>query len=92
MLDVWQSCGARREAKATWDPRRNPNLQLDNPESTNRRFNASHGMRFDRMYVLGEGLRPIDFELRGLERVPRHPHFPSDHWAILGHFDLLNPK
>lgn len=91
MVDIWESCGARPEAKATWDPRRNPNLQLDNPEPTNKRKNAAYGMRFDRMYLLGHGLKPMDFELRGLERVPRRSHFPSDHWAILGHFDLQNP-
>ncbi|VDD79721.1 unnamed protein product [Mesocestoides corti] len=96
MVDVWETCGARPEAKATWDPRRNPNLSLDNPESsfsaTPKR--AAYGMRFDRMYLLGGGpgrLKPVDFELRGLERVPGRSHFPSDHWAILGHFDIVPP-
>lgn len=93
MVDVWEVCGARPEAKNTWDPRRNPNFQLDNPGPGNR---PRSGLRFDRMMLLGSrthvgaGLRPVDFELRGLERVPGRSHFPSDHWAILGHFDLEN--
>ncbi|KAL5106237.1 Tyrosyl-DNA phosphodiesterase 2 [Taenia crassiceps] len=92
MVDVWQVCGARREAKATWDPRRNPNLQLDHPQSSGPLSRPpAEGMRFDRMHVLGHGLHPVDFELRGLERVPGHSHFPSDHWAILGHFDFDPP-
>ncbi|VDM30295.1 unnamed protein product [Hydatigera taeniaeformis] len=92
MVDVWEVCGARPEAKATWDPVRNPNLQLDQKESSASRSRPpAHGLRFDRMHVLGRGLHPVDFELRGLERVPRHSHFPSDHWAILGHFDFDPP-
>uniref|UniRef100_A0A0X3PLD9 Tyrosyl-DNA phosphodiesterase 2 n=2 Tax=Schistocephalus solidus TaxID=70667 RepID=A0A0X3PLD9_SCHSO len=90
IVDVWQSAGGRREAKITWDPRRNPNLSLDHPNSgSGSTYRAQYGMRFDRMYAAGSGLSPIDFELRGLERVPGRTHFPSDHWAILGHFDLV---
>ncbi|KAM7536537.1 hypothetical protein Aperf_G00000085421 [Anoplocephala perfoliata] len=95
MVDIWEVCGARREAKNTWDPRRNPNIHLDNPGPGSRKPNS--GFRFDRMMLLssnrtriGAGIRPVDFELRGLERVPGRSHFPSDHWAILGHFDLEN--
>ncbi|KAL5965792.1 Tyrosyl-DNA phosphodiesterase 2 [Taenia solium] len=92
MVDVWEVCGARPEAKATWDPRRNPNLQLDCPQSNGPYSRPpTYGMRFDRLHVLGRGLHPVDFELRGLERVPGHSHFPSDHWAILGHFDFDPP-
>nr|CDS18311.1 traf and tnf receptor associated protein [Echinococcus granulosus] len=92
MVDVWEMCGARPEAKATWDPRRNPNLQLDHPQSNGPHSRPpAYGMRFDRLHVLGGGLRPVDFELRGLERVPGRSHFPSDHWAILGHFDFAPP-
>nr|VZI02021.1 unnamed protein product [Spirometra erinaceieuropaei] len=90
IVDVWQAAGGRREAKVTWDPRRNPNLSLDNPTSgSGGTYRAQYGMRFDRMYAAGSGLSPLDFELRGLERVPGRTHFPSDHWAILGHFDLV---
>nr|CDS25356.1 traf and tnf receptor associated protein [Hymenolepis microstoma] len=93
MVDVWEVCGARPEARFTWDRSRNCNLSLDNHEQVDtRRF---RGQRFDRMMLLcrgGGSLRPIDFELRGLERVPNRLHFPSDHWAILGHFDLEPPS
>ncbi len=96
MVDVWEACGSRPEAKATWDRGRNPNLSLDNPEpaGSGRKRWKTYGMRFDRMYAAGgapHSLKPIDFELRGLERIPGHSHFPSDHWAILGHFDLDVP-
>ncbi|VDO13624.1 unnamed protein product [Rodentolepis nana] len=91
MVDVWEVCGARPEARFTWDRSRNPNLSLDNCEQIN--TSRFRGHRFDRMMLLrrGRSLQPIDFELRGLERVPNRSHFPSDHWAILGHFDLEPP-
>ncbi|KAL3313479.1 hypothetical protein Ciccas_007923 [Cichlidogyrus casuarinus] len=77
--DVWQVCGARPEAKFTWDPRRNINCSKLVGE-------RAAPMRFDRMYLGGQGLTCHNFELTGIEKVPNTQCHPSDHWAMLAHF------
>ncbi|TPP66680.1 Traf and tnf receptor associated protein [Fasciola gigantica] len=87
ITDVWLATGSRLELCATWDPRRNTNasrLVGGGP----RRYGSSPIFRYDRMYVHGAGLKPVDFGLRGLEKVPGAACFPSDHWGILGRFQL----
>ncbi|CAH8578742.1 unnamed protein product [Schistosoma turkestanicum] len=83
--DVWNECGRRTEIRNTWDPMHNPNARLQF-RGTPR---AHMTFRYDRMYVLGSRLKPVDFGLRGIEKVKNLSCLPSDHWAILGRF-LLN--
>uniref|UniRef100_A0A183AYX2 Endo/exonuclease/phosphatase domain-containing protein n=1 Tax=Echinostoma caproni TaxID=27848 RepID=A0A183AYX2_9TREM len=83
--DAWQVTGSRPELRNTWDPQRNTNasrLGFGGRGPHGRSFT----FRYDRMYVHGSCLRPVDFGLRGLERVPGTRCFPSDHWGILGRF------
>ncbi|KAA0199878.1 Traf and tnf receptor associated protein [Fasciolopsis buskii] len=87
ITDVWLATGSRPELHGTWDPRRNTNasrLVGGGPK----RCGSSSVFRYDRMYVHGTCLRPVDFGLRGLEKVPGAACFPSDHWGILGRFQL----
>lgn len=79
---MWEVTGRRRELQTTWDPVRNANCGRFHTGSRG----VPRGKRFDRMYFSGRGLRSADFGLAGLERVPGHQCFPSDHWAILGRF------
>ncbi|KAK4476259.1 hypothetical protein MN116_001465 [Schistosoma mekongi] len=82
--DVWNECGRRFEIRNTWDPMHNPNAR--------RLFKgvprAHMTFRYDRMYVLGSRLKPIDFGLRGIDKIKDISCLPSDHWAILGRFLL----
>ncbi|VEL25581.1 unnamed protein product [Protopolystoma xenopodis] len=99
VTDVWQATGQRPEAGVTWDPVRNINAaSLVGSMSSgrkNQRYSSrvrACGLRFDRMYFKSapdEPTHPVDFELKGLEKVPRAVCFPSDHWAIVGHFSLV---
>ncbi|GAA51609.1 tyrosyl-DNA phosphodiesterase 2 [Clonorchis sinensis] len=84
LQDVWEQTGARPELKSTWDPVRNSNAGRYVPA----KHPQSH--RFDRMYCCSGGyLKPIDFGLRGLERIQKYTCFPSDHWGILGRFVIV---
>ncbi|CAH8676595.1 unnamed protein product [Schistosoma rodhaini] len=82
--DVWNECGCHTEIRNTWDPLRNLNAR--------RQFRgipqAHMTFRYDRMYVLGSRIKPVDFGLRGIEKVKNLSCLPSDHWAILGRFLL----
>ena len=47
--------------------------------------------RFDRLYIrksTDENVKPVAFELSGIERVKGCDRFPSDHWAIIAHFSI----
>ena len=50
--------------------------------------------RFDRIYLRHctpePKLKPVYFELIGLERLKTCRRFPSDHWGLLAHFDILS--
>ena len=84
VYDVWECTGKRPEAKHTWDLLRNDNKQLGG------KFQPR--CRFDRMYVRHSDphtVKPVYFELVGIQRLASCKRFPSDHWGILGHFNIL---
>ena len=83
--DLWEATGSRKEARYTWDTFRNDNLGTEGKWRTK--------LRFDRMFLRHckpkNQVKPVYFELVGLERLPEVLCFPSDHWGILTHFDIL---
>lgn len=84
VLDLWEVTGKRPEAKFTWDSRRNENISIDT------KFRPCH--RFDRLYLRHAKpkpkVKPVYFELIGIEKIPTCQRFPSDHWGLLAHFDI----
>ncbi|XP_064596729.1 tyrosyl-DNA phosphodiesterase 2-like [Liolophura sinensis] len=84
VLDLWEVTGKRPEAKFTWDSRRNENISIDS------KFRPCH--RFDRLYLRHSKpkpkVKPVYFELIGIEKIPTCQRFPSDHWGLLAHFDI----
>ncbi|KAL3891595.1 hypothetical protein ACJMK2_003851 [Sinanodonta woodiana] len=85
VYDVWEVTGKRPEAKFTWDMTRNDNLEYSS------KFKPK--CRFDRLYIRHSKpkalVKPVYFELVGLERLKSCQRFPSDHWGLLGHFNVL---
>ncbi|XP_076437917.1 tyrosyl-DNA phosphodiesterase 2-like [Babylonia areolata] len=94
VADMWEATGSRKEARYTWDTFRNDNLGADT------RWRSKQ--RFDRLFLRqreeegggvggdgGAAVKPVYFELVGLERLEGVRCFPSDHWGILTHFDIL---
>ena len=85
IVDVWEATGSRKEARYTWDMFRNDNLGHEGKWRTR--------MRFDRLFLRqcasSAKLKPVYFELVGLERLPGVQRFPSDHWGILTHWDIV---
>ena len=80
--DLWEATGQRPEAKFTWDLTRNDNLEW--PHKFRPRC------RFDRLFMRDaqpRGLKPVYFELVGLERLDGCRRFCSDHWGLLAHLD-----
>ena len=85
--DIWEATGRRPEAKYTWDLTKNDNLEWE-PE-----FRPK--CRFDRLYMrhsAPQSLKPVYFELVGMERLSSCKRYPSDHWGILAHFDKVEAK
>lgn len=84
VLDLWEVTGKRPEAKYTWDMSRNDNLNFPYRNAK---------CRFDRLYMKHSAkqseLKPVYFELVGLERVKSCLRYPSDHWGIMTHFDKV---
>ncbi|CAH1797223.1 unnamed protein product [Owenia fusiformis] len=85
IVDLWVNTGSRPEAKYTWDMTRNINL----PQM--QRFKPR--LRFDRLYMRPakqkRAVKPVYFELIGLEKIHKCGRFPSDHWGLMVHFDNL---
>lgn len=84
MIDLWEAGGSRAECRYTWDMTRNTNTEFAG------RFKPR--CRFDRAYVRQTSppcVRPKYFGLVGLQKVFGTQSFPSDHWGILVHFDVL---
>ncbi|GAB1609208.1 tyrosyl-DNA phosphodiesterase 2-like [Argonauta hians] len=83
MVDMWEATGSRPEAKNTWDTSRNDNKVMPS------KFQPK--CRFDRIYLRSADprtLKPVYFELVGLERLPCR-RFASDHWGLLSHLDIV---
>ena len=84
MVDVWEVTGRRPVAQYTWDLTKNDNLEW------NMKFKPK--CRFDRMYLRNSSprkLKPVYFELIGIQRLPSCKRFCSDHWGILTHYDIV---
>ncbi|XP_029650669.1 tyrosyl-DNA phosphodiesterase 2 [Octopus sinensis] len=83
VIDVWEATGKRPEAKFTWDTQRNDNKGFEG------KFKPR--CRFDRIYLRNaqpKALKPVYFELVGLERIPKCHRFASDHWGLLVHINI----
>lgn len=84
VLDLWIAGGSRPECRYTWDMTRNTNTELGG------RFKPR--CRFDRVYLRHsspQSVRPKYFGLIGLQKVSGTQSFPSDHWGIMVHFDIV---
>ncbi len=86
IVDIWEATGCRPEVKYTWDMRRNDNIGLPGRQKPQ--------FRFDRLYMrsadTGPEIKPVYFELVGVDRLRSCQRYPSDHWGILGHFNVLD--
>jgi len=87
-VDLWEASGKRKEAQFTWDMSLNDNKEM--PPGAKFKCRC----RFDRLYLrqpLDETpkLKPVYFELAGIERLKDCRRFCSDHWGILSHLDIL---
>lgn len=84
MTDLWVAGGSRPESRYTWDMTRNTNTEFAG------RFKPR--CRFDRAYLRQtspQSVRPKFFGLIGLQKVFGTQSFPSDHWGIMVHFDVI---
>ena len=86
VFDLWEVTGKRQIAKFTWDLMRNDNLEWEKKYKPR--------CRFDRLFIrhptdTAAQLKPVYFELVGIERIKGCGRFPSDHWGILAHFDKV---
>ncbi|XP_033744259.1 tyrosyl-DNA phosphodiesterase 2-like [Pecten maximus] len=83
--DIWEMTGQRPEAAYTWDMSRNDNklfLVKFKPK-----------LRFDRLYIRGAEppvIDPVYMELVGIERVAKCGKYPSDHWGLLTHYNIIS--
>lgn len=82
--DLWIATGQRKEVQYTWDMLRNQNKEFGG------KFKPR--MRFDRVYFRPSNksdIKPEHFGLVGIEKVPGHQIFPSDHWGIFCIFKMV---
>jgi len=82
--DMWVATGSRKEVEHTWDTLRNTNVEIPS------KFKPR--LRFDRVYLRpsqSKDIKPEHFGLVGIQKVPGHQIFPSDHWGIYCVFKLL---
>ncbi|XP_026275618.1 tyrosyl-DNA phosphodiesterase 2-like isoform X2 [Frankliniella occidentalis] len=85
VVDLWEAGGSRPECRYTWDMTRNTNTEMAG------RFKPR--CRFDRVYLrqsFPPAVKPKYFGLIGLQKVMGTQSFPSDHWGIKVHFDILD--
>ncbi|XP_069936326.1 tyrosyl-DNA phosphodiesterase 2 [Cherax quadricarinatus] len=83
-FDLWEACGRRPECRWTWDTERNTNKEMPG------RFKPK--CRFDRVFLRSAEsplVKPQHFGLLGLEKAPGTQSFPSDHWGIIVHFEIV---
>lgn len=82
--DLWIATGQRKEVQYTWDMLRNVNKEFGG------KFKPR--MRFDRVYFRPSNkadIEPDHFGLVGIEKVPGHQIYPSDHWGIFCIFKMV---
>ncbi|XP_074656077.1 tyrosyl-DNA phosphodiesterase 2-like [Tubulanus polymorphus] len=86
VYDAWELGGKRPVAKYTWDLSKNDNKQMPGKSQPK--------LRFDRLYVRHSkpkaNVKLVYFELCGIERLKSCQRFPSDHWGILTHYDIVD--
>ncbi|KAF2353020.1 Endonuclease/exonuclease/phosphatase [Trinorchestia longiramus] len=97
VVDVWEATGKRTSVQHTWDLTRNTNKQM------NGKFQPR--CRFDRLYLRRQEQAAASssseatsgpsmavarhFGLVGLKKVQGTQYFPSDHWGLLAHFEIV---
>ncbi|CAM4805478.1 unnamed protein product [Rotaria magnacalcarata] len=86
MCDLWIETGKPEECAYTWDMKMNTNKDFSSSVSPPR-------ARFDRLYFRPSNrpdlkFQPINFELKGLEKISSVQRFCSDHWAIQASFEV----
>jgi len=86
ICDLWIETGKQKECEYTWDMNRNTNNYFS-PDNFRPRA------RFDRLYFRSSKkteikFQPINFELKGLEKLSSIQRFCSDHWAIQAYFKI----
>ncbi|XP_068201510.1 tyrosyl-DNA phosphodiesterase 2-like isoform X2 [Palaemon carinicauda] len=82
--DLWETCGRRPECRWTWDTQRNTNKEYPG------RYKPK--TRFDRVYLkqaTPAAVTPKHFGLVGIQKVAGTQSFPSDHWGIIVHFQVV---
>lgn len=82
--DLWETCGRRPECRWTWDTQRNTNKEYPG------RYKPK--TRFDRVYLKQASpaaVSPKHFGLVGIQKVAGTQSFPSDHWGIIVHFQVV---
>ncbi|XP_042866505.1 tyrosyl-DNA phosphodiesterase 2-like isoform X2 [Penaeus japonicus] len=87
IYDLWEACGRRNECRWTWDTQRNTNREMSGQYKPR--------CRFDRVYLRPSNppiITPRHFGLLGLEKVRGTQSFPSDHWGIIVHFEVVGNK
>ncbi|XP_071545260.1 tyrosyl-DNA phosphodiesterase 2-like isoform X2 [Panulirus ornatus] len=87
VFDLWEACGRRQECRWTWDTMRNTNRNMPG--------HFKPRLRFDRVYMkpaIPPVITPKHFGLLGLEKAPGTQSFPSDHWGIIVHFEVVGKQ
>ena len=77
--DAWTAAGAANATKYTWNMVVNDSLNFEGAS-----FKPK--CRYDMLWA--RGLRCVSFELVGDQRLSDELKFPSDHFGILGHFEI----
>ncbi|OXB66145.1 hypothetical protein ASZ78_004004 [Callipepla squamata] len=81
ITDIWEFLGKPQHCRYTWDMSSNTNLRIE----------SKCKLRFDRLYFRpaeGGHVIPRSMDLIGLEKLDCG-RFPSDHWGLLCHFDII---
>lgn len=106
VVDVWEATGRRREVQYTWDLTRNTNKDLGGAYKPRCRFDRVYLKRgvgnspdASSPTVAGGGAAPMrspsvavprHFGLVGLQKVMGTQSFPSDHWGLMTHYDIVH--
>lgn len=76
-LDVWRLLGEPADTRYTWDMAVNDTFKYGDMKPR---------IRYDRMFLFGEGFKPVSLALLGTERLPCGA-YPSDHWGLAAVFE-----
>ncbi|KAA0185833.1 putative 5' tyrosyl DNA phosphodiesterase, partial [Hyalella azteca] len=97
--DVWEATGKRLAAQYTWDLTRNTNKQMASKFQPRCRFDRMYLRRSDKSASPASKEKEIKegpsvavirhFGLVGLKKVQGTQAFPSDHWGLHAHFEIV---